>query len=243
MSSTDNASYPSQSCRDRFGKTLTSWLERAGWSHDTPLRWGKAAQFPTVADSTFNRMQRGKIAQPYPVTFIQFGMMNDRLASRNYGLAEDDPLLPRIARQRAIEHDDGRLWTATDFFSHFIGELEPPAWAKEQPLPTLQQTVEASAEAVERFRGDGASAEPAAAGSLGITGSGCSQGVCDGDATPEQRRTRGAADGAERLAHLDTGTDAPAAGSGWRPAPLELAGLLERHHQIISIASPRAKLC
>ena len=153
MSSPDNASYPSQSCRDRFGKTLTSWLERAGWSHDTPLRWGKAAQFPTVADSTFNRMQRGKIAQPYPVTFIQFGMMNDRLASRNYGLAEDDPLLPRIARQRAIEHDDGRLWTATDFFSHFIGELEPPAWAKEQPLPTLQQAVEASAEAVERFKG------------------------------------------------------------------------------------------
>jgi hypothetical protein len=153
MSSPDNVSYPSQSCRDCFGKTLTSWLERAGWSHDTPLRWGKAAQFPTVADSTFNRMQRGKIAQPYPVTFIQFGMMNDRLASRNYGLAEDDPLLPRIARQRAIEHDDGRLWTATDFFSHFIGELEPPAWAKEQPLPTLQQAVEASAEAVERFRG------------------------------------------------------------------------------------------
>lgn len=153
MSSPDNASYPSQSCRDCFGKTLTSWLERAGWSHDTPLRWGKAAQFPTVADSTFNRMQRGKIAQPYPVTFIQFGMMNNRLASKDYGLAQDDPLLPRIARQRPIEHDDGRLWTATDFFSHFIGELEPPAWAKEQPLPTLQQAVEASAEAVERFKG------------------------------------------------------------------------------------------
>ena len=27
-------------------------------------------------------MQRGKIAQPYPVTFIQFGMMNDRLSVR-----------------------------------------------------------------------------------------------------------------------------------------------------------------
>jgi hypothetical protein len=153
MANPEHAAYPPQASRDRFGQTITAWMERAGWSHDIPLRWGKAAQFPAVADSTFNRMQRGKIAQPYPVTFIQFGMMNDRLARKDYGLAEDDPLLPRIARQRPIEHDDGRLWTATDFFSHFIGELDAPAWAKEQPLPSLQQAVEASAEAVERFKG------------------------------------------------------------------------------------------
>jgi hypothetical protein len=169
MSNPDHAIYPSQEARDRFGHTITTWMERAGWSHDIPLRWGKAAGFPTVADSTFNRMQRGKIAQPYPVTFIQFGMMNDRLARKDYGLAEDDPLLARVARQRAIEHEDGRIWTATDFFSHFIGELEPPAWAREQPLPTLEDAVAATSEAVELFKATAQAAQltlPEAWGSL-----------------------------------------------------------------------------
>lgn len=152
MPNPDHTTYPPQEARDRFGMTLTRWAERAGWSHDMPLRWGKAAGFPAVADSTFNRMQRGKIAQPYPVTFIQFGIMNDRLARKDYGLAADDPLLRRIARQRPIEHEDGRIWSAADFFAHYIGELEAPPWACEQPLPTLEQAVKASAEATDLFR-------------------------------------------------------------------------------------------
>jgi hypothetical protein len=159
MSKPEQHAYPSQEARDRFGQTITTWVERAGWSHDTPLRWGKAAGFPAVADSTFNRMQRGKIAQPYPMTFIQFGMMNDRLARKDYGLADEHPLLPRIARQRPIEHDDGRLWSATDFFSHFIGELDPPAWAQGQPLPTLEEAVAASTEAMESFKAAAQAAE------------------------------------------------------------------------------------
>ena len=151
-SNADHANYPSQESRDRFGETLTALMERVGWSHDIPLRWGRAACFPTVADSTFNRLQRGKIAQPYPVTFIQFGIINDRLARRDYGLSETDPLLPRIARQRPIEHEDGRIWTATDFFSHFIGELDPPSWAVEQSLPTLEEAVAASSQVVAAFK-------------------------------------------------------------------------------------------
>ena len=150
---------PTQEARNRFGETLNAWMERASWSHDIPLRWGKAANFPTVADSTFNRLQRGKIAQPYPVTFIQFGIINDRLARRDYGLSDTDPLLARISRQRPIEHEDGRIWTATDFFSHFIGELDPPSWACEQALPTLEETVAASNEVVAVFKATAEAAE------------------------------------------------------------------------------------
>jgi hypothetical protein len=128
------------------------WLDRGGWSSDLPLRWGKAAGFPSVADSTFNRLQHGRIEQPYPVTFIQFGMINDRLARQDYGLSADDPLVPRLARQRPIEHDDGTPWSAVDFFAHFIGALEAPSWAQQQPLPSLQEAVEASASAAERFK-------------------------------------------------------------------------------------------
>jgi len=135
-----------------LGRTLTLWLERGGWSHDIPLRWGKAADFPAVADSTFNKLQRGKIEQPYPVTFIQLGLMNARLANGDYGPIEDQALKERIARQKPITHEDGDLWVATDFFAHFIGEERAPAWARQRPLPTEQEATEASNQASEQFR-------------------------------------------------------------------------------------------
>ena len=152
MANPIHALYPPQEARLAFGHTLTLWLERGGWSHDIPLRWGKAADFPAVADSTFNKLQRGKIEQPYPVTFIQLGLMNARLAAGDYGPIEDQALKERIARQKPITHEDGDLWVATDFFAHFIGEEQAPAWARQRPLPTEQEATEASNRASEQFR-------------------------------------------------------------------------------------------
>ena len=152
MANPIHALYPSQDARLAFGRTLTLWLERGGWSHDIPLRWGKAADFPAVADSTFNKLQRGKIEQPYPVTFIQLGLMNARLAKGDYGPIEDQALKERIARQKPITHEDGDLWVATDFFAHFIGEEPAPAWARQRPLPTEQEATARSNGASEQFR-------------------------------------------------------------------------------------------
>ena len=152
MANPIHALYPPQQARLAFGRTLTLWLERGGWSHDIPLRWGKAADFPAVADSTFNKLQRGKIEQPYPVTFIQLGLMNARLAKGDYGPIEDQALKERIARQKPITHADGDLWVATDFFAHFIGEEPAPAWARQRPLPSEQEATEASNRASEQFR-------------------------------------------------------------------------------------------
>ena len=150
-SSTPSSRQPDLPTRVRFGQTLLLWCARAGWAHDFPLRWGKAAGFPVVADSTFNRLQHGKIEQPYPITFIQLGLMNQRLASREYGLPEDHALYERLARQQAIADDDGHVWTATDFFSHFIGEKGAPDWALLPDLPSLETAVAASQEAQQRF--------------------------------------------------------------------------------------------
>jgi len=152
MANPIHALYPPQEARLAFGRTLTLWLERGGWSHDIPLRWGKAADFPAVADSTFNKLQRGKIEQPYPVTFIQLGLMNARLAKGDYGPIEDLALRERIARQKPITHEDGDLWVATDFFAHFIGEEPAPPWARQRPLPSEQEAAARSNGASEQFR-------------------------------------------------------------------------------------------
>lgn len=143
---------PSPEARLVFGRTLQAWCRRAGWGHDLCMKWGKAAGFPSVADSTFNRLQNGKIEQPFPITFLHFGILNGRIATRDYGLPESHPLVARLRRQEPITATDHTPWRASEFFSHFIGELEPPSWALQPSLLSLEQAVQLSAAAAERFR-------------------------------------------------------------------------------------------
>jgi hypothetical protein len=145
-------SKPLTRAREAFGRTLTHWLDRAGWAHDLPMRWGKQAGFSAVADSTFNRLQRGQIQQPYPITFLQFCEINRRLAEGDFGITDDPQLLARLGRQKPICHEDGSPWIASDFFAHFIGELDAPPWAQEQEPPSLAEAVAAGDVAAETFR-------------------------------------------------------------------------------------------
>lgn len=131
---TDRELYPSQEQRIQFGRTLTLWLKRCAWTHDTPMLWGKAAGFSAPKDSTFNRLQNAKIAQPLPLTFIQLGNCNQRLAASDWGTIPDIDLRQRVQAAQPVLHDDGMPWSASDFFAHFIGEQAAPEWAQ-QPDP------------------------------------------------------------------------------------------------------------
>ena len=55
-------------------------------------------------------------------------------------------------RQEPITATDHTPWRASEFFSHFIGELEHPTWALQPSLLSLEQAVQLSASAAERFR-------------------------------------------------------------------------------------------
>lgn len=152
MAQQDQSPLPSAEARLVFGRTLQAWCRRAGWGHDLCMKWGKAAGFPSVADSTFNRLQNGKIEQPFPITFLHFGIINSRIATSDYGLPQSHPLIIRLKRQEPITATDHTPWRASEFFSHFIGELEPPSWALQPSLLSLEQAVQLSASAAERFR-------------------------------------------------------------------------------------------
>ena len=152
MAQQDQSPLPSAEARLVFGRTLQAWCRRAGWGHDLCMKWGKAAGFPSVADSTFNRLQNGKIEQPFPITFLHFGIINSRIATSDYGLPQSHPLIIRLKRQEPITATDRTPWRASEFFSHFIGELEPPTWALQPSLLSLEQAVQLSASAAERFR-------------------------------------------------------------------------------------------
>ena len=108
MAQQDQSPLPSAEARLVFGRTLQAWCRRAGWGHELCMKWGKAAGFPSVADSTFNRLQNGKIEQPFPITFLHFGIINGRIANPLRGALGCDQLrvrrfkLPQLLEQPIV---------------------------------------------------------------------------------------------------------------------------------------------
>ena len=138
----DRSLYPSQEQRMRFGRTLTVWLNRNGWIHSTMQEWGHQAGFPALRDSSTNRLQNGKTEQPSPLTFFQLGVVNERVAKGDFSGVVERSLKDRLQGSVAITSPDGTPWRATEFFSHFMGELEAPDWAElPQPLTTEEATT------------------------------------------------------------------------------------------------------
>ena len=138
----DRYSYPSLVARQRFGRTLTAWCNRNGWIHSTLHEWGEQAGFPAVRDSSFNKLQNARTEQPQPLTFIQLAMANARVAEGDYSSVTDRRLKDRLKDSQPITHANGSPWRATDFFSHFIGELEAPEWLQ-QPEPLSEEEAKA----------------------------------------------------------------------------------------------------
>ena len=131
----DRYEHPPLAMRQRFGRTLTAWCNRNGWIHSTLHEWGEQAGFPAVRDSSFNKLQNAKTDQPQPLTFIQLAMANARVADGDYSGVSDRRLKDRLKDSEAICDEQGKPWRATEFFSHFIGELEAPEWL--QPAKRL----------------------------------------------------------------------------------------------------------
>lgn len=148
---TDKQRLPSKEARVRFGRTLTVWLRRAGWAHDTPAKWGAAAGFSAPKNSTFSLLMRGNIDQPMPLTFMQLGLMNDRLHRRDYGHIPDINLRKRVEGQEPILTSDARPWTAAEFFAHFCGLLPAPDWVIGSPEPSAEDAQRISRELREAF--------------------------------------------------------------------------------------------
>ena len=128
--------------RQRFGRTLTAWCNRNGWIHSTLHEWGEQAGFPAVRDSSFNKLQNAKTEQPQPLTFIQLALANARVADGDYSGVTDRRLKDRLKESQPICSPSGTPWRATEFFSHFIGELDAPDWLQ-QPEPLSAEEAKA----------------------------------------------------------------------------------------------------
>jgi hypothetical protein len=146
----DRSQFPPLEARQRFGRTLTAWAARNGWIHSTLQDWGHEAQFPTTRDSTFNRLQNGKIEQPQPLTFCQLQQVNQRVADQNFKGVSSRALMDRLKGSEPIV-TKGKLWGAMEFFGHFVGELEGPDWSIPPQLLTVAEAEALSRQHQERF--------------------------------------------------------------------------------------------
>lgn len=148
----DSALYPSQEDRIRFGRTLSAWLARNGWIHSTLQDWGHQAGFPTVRNSSFNKLQNGKTPQPQPLTFIQLEIANDRVARGDFSGVVDRRLKDRLEGSQPITDEQGRPWRATEFFGHFVGQIDAPDWANYPKPLSAQELADLSADHQARFQ-------------------------------------------------------------------------------------------
>ena len=150
MNEQGRSQFPPLETRQRFGRTLTAWAARNGWIHSTLQDWGHEAGFPTTRDSTFNRLQNGKIEQPQPLTFCQLQQVNQRLADQNFKGVSSRALMDRLKGSEPIA-TNGKLWGAMEFFGHFIGELEGPDWSIPPQLLTAAEAEALSRQHQKRF--------------------------------------------------------------------------------------------
>lgn len=133
-----------------FGRMLRRWRLANGWAQDTSQLWGEAAGIPHVYASQWSQLETGNAKNPGPLMFRCFGVLNQRLASKEYGPITSLGLRERVQAGKPLEHPDGRPWQGSDFFAAYVGELAWPDLPDPAAPPKL--TAVQASEITERYR-------------------------------------------------------------------------------------------
>lgn len=133
-----------------FGRMLKRWRLANGWAQDTSQLWGEVAGSPHVYASQWSQLETGNTKNPGPLMFRCFGVLNQRLAAKNYGAIPNITLRERVQGGKALMHPDGRPWRGSDFFAAYVGELDWPELPDPAAPPKL--TTEQAAEITDAYR-------------------------------------------------------------------------------------------
>jgi hypothetical protein len=115
---------------EQFGDMMLLWRQSNGWSGQVLEDWARACPdvLPIkILNSVVTGLELKRNKRTAPHTFQALGLANETLAQEFRGTIRDRVLHDRVYNAEPIRHDDGRPWSATDFFAAFVGELEIPA--------------------------------------------------------------------------------------------------------------------
>lgn len=117
-----------------FGINLSRWRRLNGWTQETAESWARAAGFAVFFNSQWSRMERGDIDRPGPSLFRALGILNHKVAAQDWGKGLTAAMRERLEGSKPVAEGD-HIWTASDFYSCFIGEKEWPPMA--DPVPQI----------------------------------------------------------------------------------------------------------
>lgn len=110
--------------RADFARLLTTWMKANGWSQQTPAQIAVAAGFRhlSVHNSQVSQAQNCKL-DPKPKFFACLETLNALVADTSWMAHKTLPtrLRDTLQQPRPLQHADGTLWTAVDFFAAFAG--------------------------------------------------------------------------------------------------------------------------
>jgi len=129
-----------QDHRTRFGKAVTAWMRLNSFSQQTIHDWAGAAGTAGPWNSSVSLMQRGRL-DPKAMLWVAFGQLNKDLAEGNLRYVKDRKLKDKLKDAMPFLTEKDEPATATDFFSMFIGELQPAA-IYTQPIAITDEDAE-----------------------------------------------------------------------------------------------------
>ena len=126
-----------------FGPVLKEWFRRNEWPQVVAERVARAkgSKIGPWASQMSNTMA-GKL-EPKPPFFKALGWFNNVILTRDFQGITDRRLMDQLLDSEALCHDDGQPFTATDFFSLYLGELEAPSDYKQAKAEITQEIVDA----------------------------------------------------------------------------------------------------
>ena len=128
-----------------FALTLKRWFRANGWPQKITDDWAKdpGVNYPhgPWASQVCGAMKADGY-NPRAEFFIALAVFNKVVHEQAFKQAQGQTLKGRLDGSTAFLHDDGRLFTATDFWALFAGQLEPPAAYGSSPNELTQDDID-----------------------------------------------------------------------------------------------------
>ena len=125
-----------------FGAVIKAWFAKNGWPQIVAeqVARAKGSKIGPWASQMSNCMQ-GKLT-PKPDFFVAMGWFNNVILTRDFQGITDRRLMDRLLGSEALTHEDGQPYTATCFFSLYVGEHEAPKEFSQPPATVTQEDVD-----------------------------------------------------------------------------------------------------
>lgn len=130
-----------------FALTLKRWFRANDWPQKITDDWandpGVNYQHGPWASQICGAL-KGDGYNPRAEFFIALAVFNQAVKDQSFKGIQSATLKKRLTDSVPLTHDDGRLYSPTDFWSLFAGQIEPPAEYGESEGPMTQEDVDAA---------------------------------------------------------------------------------------------------